>query len=349
MSLLSRRSLCAAATAVAFSLPIVPSAFADGVVNIYSYRQPDLIKPLLEAFTAETGIKTEVLFAKKGLEERIAAEGANSPADVLLTVDIGRLDAAKSSGVTQAVASAAIDGNIPAQFRDPDGHWFGITSRARIVYASRDRVSQDSISYEDLADPKWKGKICTRSGQHVYTIGLIASMIAHHGAEKAEAWLEGVKQNLARKPTGNDRAQVKAVFAGECDISLGNTYYMGRMETNEKDPEQKEWAASVKLLFPNAGDRGTHVNLSGMVMAKHAPNRANAVKLMEFLSTDKAQQLYAEVVFEYPLKEGVAVSDRVKSWGALKPDSLSLAEVAKARKQASELVDKVGFDDGPAS
>jgi len=297
----------------------------------------------------QPGIKTEVLFAKKGLEERIAAEGANSPADVLLTVDIGRLDAAKSSGVTQAVTSAAIDGNIPAQFRDPDGHWFGITSRARIVYASRDRVSQDSISYEDLADPKWKGKICTRSGQHVYTIGLIASMIAHHGAEKAEAWLEGVKQNLARKPTGNDRAQVKAVFAGECDISLGNTYYMGRMETNEKDPEQKEWAASVKLLFPNAGDRGTHVNLSGMVMAKHAPNRDNAVKLMEFLSTEKAQQLYAEVVFEYPLKEGVAVSDRVKSWGELKPDSLSLAEVAKARKQASELVDKVGFDDGPAS
>lgn len=349
MSLVTKRSICVAAAALTLGTLFPLSAQADGVVNIYSYRQPALIKPLLDAFTADTGIKTKVLFAKKGLEERIAAEGANSPADVLLTVDIGRLDAAKSSGVTQSVSSSTIDGNIPAQFRDPDGHWFGITSRARVIYASRDRVAQDSISYEELADPKWKGKICTRSGQHVYTIGLVASMIAHHGAEKAEAWLEGVKQNLARKPTGNDRAQVKAVFAGECDISLGNTYYMGRMQTNEKDPEQKEWAASVKLLFPNAGDRGTHVNLSGMVMAKHAPNSENAVKLMEFLSTDRAQQVYAEVVYEYPLKEGVAVSERVKNWGELKPDSLSLAEVAKARKQASELVDKVGFDDGPSS
>lgn len=349
MSFLSRRSLCAVATVFAVGLPTVSSALAEGVVNIYSYRQPALIKPLLGAFTAETGIKTEVLFAKKGLEERISAEGANSPADILLTVDIGRLDAAKTSGVTQPVSSAAIDGNIPTQFRDPEGHWFGITSRARVIYASRERVAQTEITYEELADPKWKGKICTRSGQHVYTIGLVASMIANHGPEKTEAWLEGFKQNLARKPTGNDRAQVKAVFAGECDIALGNTYYMGRMETNEKDPEQKDWAKSVRILFPNAGDRGTHVNLSGMVMAKHAPNRDNAIKLMEFLSTEKAQQLYAEVVFEYPLKDGVAVSDRVASWGTLKPDTLSLAEVAKARKQASEMADKVGFDDGPSS
>lgn len=349
MSLVTKRSFCVAAAALMLGNTLPLAAQADGVVNIYSYRQPALIKPLLDAFTADTGIKTKVLFAKKGLEERIAAEGANSPADVLLTVDIGRLDAAKSSGVTQAVSSSTIEDNIPSQFRDPDGHWFGITSRARVIYASRDRVAQDAISYEELADPKWKGKICTRSGQHVYTIGLVASMIAHHGAEKAEAWLEGFKQNLARKPTGNDRAQVKAVFAGECDISLGNTYYMGRMQTNEKDPEQKEWAASVRILFPNGGDRGTHVNLSGMVMAKNAPNRDNAVKLMEFLSTDRAQQVYAEVVYEYPLKQGVAVSERVKSWGELKPDSLSLSEVAKARKQASELVDKVGFDDGPSS
>ena len=349
MSILSKRSFCVAATAFAIGLPAVSPAFADGIVNIYSYRQPDLIKPLLEAFTAETGIKTQVLFAKKGLEERIAAEGANSPADVLLTTDIGRLDAAKSAGVTQKVSSKAIDGNIPTQFRDPQGHWFGITSRARVIYASRERVSQDAITYEELADPKWKGRICTRSGQHVYTIGLIASMIVHHGAEKTEKWLEGVKQNLSRKPTGNDRGQVKAVFAGECDIALGNTYYMGRMQTNEKDPEQRDWADSVRILFPNANDRGTHVNLSGMVLAKHAPHKDNAVKLMEFLSTESAQELYAKVVYEYPLKNGVAVSERVASWGTLKPDGVSLAEVAKARKQASELADKVGFDDGPSS
>lgn len=349
MSFVLKRSLCVAATALVLGSALPLTAQADGVVNIYSYRQPALIKPLLDAFTADTGIKTKVLFAKKGLEERIAAEGANSPADVLLTTDIGRLDAAKASGVSQPLSSEIINGNIPAQFRDPDGHWFGITSRARVIYASRDRVQQDTITYEELADPKWKGRICTRSGQHVYTIGLIASMIAHHGADKAEQWLEGFKQNLSRKPTGNDRGQVKSVFSGECDIALGNTYYMGRMQTNEKDPEQKDWAAAVRILFPNADDRGTHVNLSGMVLAKHAPNTDNAVKLMQFLSTDKAQQLYAEVVYEYPLKGGVPVSERVASWGTLKPDSIPLSEVAKARMQASELVDKVGFDDGPSS
>ena len=351
MIFLSKSIRYAAATMAVLAAGAVhiPSADAEGVVNIYSYRQPELIKPLLDAFTAETGIRTEVLFAQKGLEERIAAEGVNSPADVLLTTDIGRLDAARAGGVTQAVSSPVLDANIPAQFRDPDGHWFGITARARVIYASRDRVKQDAITYEELADPKWKGRLCTRSGQHVYTIGLIASMIVQHGEAKAAQWLEGVKQNLSRKPTGNDRGQVKSVFSGECDIALGNTYYMGRMETNDKDPEQKDWAASVHILFPNAEDRGTHVNLSGMVLAKNAPNKDEAIKLMEFLSTDKAQQLYAEVVYEYPLKPGVPVSQRVASWGELKPDSASLAEIAEARKTASELVDKVGFDDGPSS
>ncbi len=339
--------LLTATTAIALTLPV--NAFADGEVNIYSYRQADLIKPLTDAFTAETGIKTNVLFAKKGLGERIKAEAQNSPADVLLTVDIGRLDAAKALGITQSVSSDTIAANIPPQYRDPDGHWFGVTTRARIIYASKDRVKQDAITYEELADPKWKGKICTRSGQHVYSIGLFASVIAHAGAEAAETWLKGVKENLARKPTGNDRAQVKAIYAGECDISLGNTYYMGKMETNTKDPEQKEWAASVKLLFPNADDRGTHVNISGMVMAKHAPNPENAKKLMEFLSSEKAQQIYGAANFEYPVKAGVEPDERTKSWGDLKADALPLSDIAKNRKQASELVDRVGFEDGPAS
>jgi len=324
-------------------------ALADGEVNIYSYRQPFLIQPLLDAFTKETGVKTNVIFAKKGLGERISAEGENSPADVLLTVDIGRLDGAKQLGITQPVSSNVVNENIPAQYRDPEGHWVGLTNRARIIYASKDRVQQDTITYEELADPKWQGKICTRSGQHVYTIGLIASMIAHHGEAKTEEWLVGVRDNLARKPTGNDRAQVKAIFSGECDLSIGNTYYMGKMETNEKDPEQKEWAKSVKLLFPNSEDRGSHVNLAGVVLAKHAPNKDNAVKLIEFLSGGNAQQIYAETNFEYPVTPGVEVSDRVKSWGDLTPDTLSLAEIAKHRKTASELVDKVGFDNGPAS
>jgi iron(III) transport system substrate-binding protein len=337
------------AAVVPLALLEAGGALADGVVNVYSYRQPELIRPLLDAFTAETGIKPNVLFLDKGLEEKIAEEGPNSPADVILTVDIGRIQAAEDKGVTQPLTSELINKDIPAQYRDPEGNWFGVTTRARVVYASRERVRQDAITYEELADPKWKGKICTRSGQHVYTIGLIASMIAHHGLEKTEEWLRGVKANLARKPNGDDRQQAKAIFAGECDLALGNTYYVGQMQTNEKQPEQKEWAASIKILFPNAQDRGSHVNISGMALAKYAPNRDNAVKLMEFLASDKGQQLYSQQVFEYPVEPGVEPSDIVKSWGTLKPDTLPLAEIAKNRKAASELVDKIGFDDGPAS
>lgn len=338
-----------AAIAAGLVFTATQAAQADGTVNVYSYRHAKLIQPMLDAFTAKTGIKTNVLFAKKGLGQRIKSEGANSPADLLLTVDIGRLDAAKSLGITQAVSNDVINGNIPASFRDEEGHWFGLTMRARIVYASRERVKQQAITYEELADPKWKGKVCTRSGQHVYSIGLFASMIAALGEEKAETWMRGVKANLARKPTGNDRAQVKAIYAGECDVALGNTYYMGKMQTNTKDPEQKDWAKSVHLLFPNAADRGTHVNLAGVVLTKHAPNKANAVKLMEFLSSGDAQQLYAKANFEYPLKPGVKADERVTSWGMLKTDKVGLSAIAKLRKAASEMVDRVAFNDGPGA
>jgi len=346
-----KKSARAATSAILLASTLMSAvpALADGEVNIYSYRQPSLIQPLLDAFTKETGVKTNVVFSSKGLGERISAEGANSPADVLLTVDIGRLDGAKELGITAPLSSDVVSANIPAEFRDPEGHWTGLTNRARIIYASRDRVDQDTITYEELADPKWKGRLCTRSGQHVYSIGLVASMVAHLGVEETEKWLEGVRNNLARKPAGNDRAQVKAIYAGECDIALGNTYYMGKMETNDKEPEQKDWASSVRILFPNSEDRGSHVNLAGIVLTKHAPNHDNAVMLIEFLTSKNAQKIYAESNFEYPVTPGVAVPDRVKSWGTLKPDSLSLAEIAKNRKTASELVDRVGFDDGPAS
>lgn len=322
-------------------------ALADGEVNIYSYRQPELIKPLLDAFTKETGIKTNVLFLDKGLVERITAEGENSPADVILTVDIARLTEAKDGGVTQAVNDETINKDIPANFRDPDGDWFGLTTRGRVVYASKERVKDTAITYEDLADPKWKGKICMRDAQHSYNIGLFASMIAHHGAEYTEKWLTGLKANLVSKPNGSDRSQAKAIFAGECDIGLANTYYLGVMMTNDKEPQQKEWAGAVKILFPNAADRGTHVNISGMAMAKNAPNKDNALKLMQFLSAGEAQKIYAEQVFEYPVLPGAEPSDIVKGFGAIKPDTLPLIEIAKNRKLASELVDKVGLNDGP--
>lgn len=325
-----------------------PAGEAD-IVNIYSYRQPDLIQPMLDAFTAETGIRTQVIFAAKGLEERIRAEGAISPADVILTTDISRLAAAKDIGVTQPVDDPAVTVNIPPQYRDGEGHWFGLTLRSRVVFASRERVGQDAITYEELADPKWKGRICTRSGQHVYNIGLIASMIAHHGEEWTETWLHGVKANLAVKPTGNDRAQAKAVYAGQCDIALGNTYYVALMRTNDKEPKQKVWADSIKVLFPNAAGRGSHVNISGMALAAHAPHRDAAVKLMAYLTGDVAQKLYAETNHEYPVKAGVPVSEMVASFGQLNADPLPLSEIAKNRRIASELVDRVGYDDGPSS
>ena len=337
-------SLAATLTLLGTAFP----ALADGEVNIYSYRQPELIQPLLDAFTKETGIKTNVLFLDKGLVERIQAEGENSPADVILTVDISRLTEAKEGGVTQPVSDETINKDIPANFRDPDGNWFGLTTRGRVVYASRERVKETEITYEELADPKWKGKICMRDGQHAYNIGLFASMIAHHGAEYTETWLTGLKNNLVGKPSGSDRSQAKAIFAGECDLGIANTYYLGVMMKNDKEPQQKEWAAAVKILFPNSGDRGTHVNISGMAMAKNAPNKDNALKLMQFLSEGDAQKIYAEQVSEYPVLPGAEPSDVVKSFGEIKPDALPLIEIAKNRKQASELVDKVGFNEGPA-
>ncbi|MGE0502270.1 MAG: Fe(3+) ABC transporter substrate-binding protein [Rhizobiaceae bacterium] len=341
--------IASATAGLAAALFAAAPALADGVVNIYSYRQPDLIKPVLDAFTAETGIKTEVLFLDKGLEDRILAEGTNSPADVIMTVDIARLTNAKEKGVTQALDDATVNGNLPAEYRDPEGHWFGLTKRARVVYASKDRVSETALTYADLADPKWKGKICIRSGQHDYNLALISAAIAHWGAEKTEAWLTGFKANLARKPEGGDRDQAKAIAAGECDIALGNTYYVGLMQTNEKDVEQKDWAAAINVVFPTFENGGTHVNVSGAALAKNSPNRDNAVKLIQFLSSHKAQQIYAEQVFEYPVEPGLEASDIVKAFGTLNADTLPLADIAKNRKAASEMVDRVALDDGPSS
>lgn len=240
-------------------------------ITVYSYRQPELIKPLFDAFTAETNIDVNVSFLKKGMIEKLQAEGDRSPADLIMTVDISRLNGVVEAGVTQPVTSDVITANIPAEFRDPDGQWFGLTSRARIVYASKDRVADGEVTtYEDLASDKWKGRICIRSGTNAYNLALTSAVIAHHGEETAKGWLEGVKANLARKPSGNDRAQVKAIAAGECDISVGNTYYMKKMLKNE---EQVAWADSVRIVFPKFANGGTHVNLSGMALTKSTPNK----------------------------------------------------------------------------
>jgi iron(III) transport system substrate-binding protein len=317
-------------------------AMAAEEVNVYSYRQPFLIKPLFDAFTRESGIKVNVVFAKEGLVERLKREGANSPADLILTVDIGLLSDIASDDLAQPVDTEKLSANIPAQYRHPEGLWFGLTTRARIIVASKDRVPPGEINdYEDLADPKWKGRVCSRSGKHVYNIALTASMIVHHDEAGAEKWLTDVKNNLARKPQGNDRAQVKAIKEGECDLALINNYYMGAMLNDEA---QQPWAEAVDIVFPNQDNRATHVNISGMALTKSAPNKANAVRLMEFLSDDLAQQMYAEQNFEYPVKPGVTWSGLLKSFGEFKTDPLPLEAVAAHRKAAIMLVDKVGFD-----
>lgn len=317
-------------------------ANADGEVNVYSYRQPFLIKPMFDVFTRETGIEVNTVFAKSGLVERLENEGINSPADLIFTVDIGRLDGAVQADVTQPVTSEVLNANIPAEFRDPDGQWFGLTNRARLIVTSKDRMEEGAItSYEDLAKPEFEGKICTRSGKHQYMTALIASVIAHSGEEEAEAWLTGLKSNLARQPEGNDRAQVKAISEGVCDIAIINSYYMGAMMSDE---EQSSWADSVRIVFPNQEERGTHMNISGMSLTKSAPNKENAIKLMEFLSSDLAQRMYAEQNHEYPVNKDIAPSGLVQSWGSFEYDPLPLSEIAKHRVTATKMVDIVGFD-----
>ena len=316
-------------------------AVADEV-NVYSYRQPELIAPLTDAFTEKTGIDVNVAYLEKGMVERLKAEGRRSPADLIFTVDISRLAAVVNEGLTQPVETEALLANVPSEYRDPDGNWYGLTTRARIVYASKDRVAEGEVStYEDLASEKWKGRICTRSGTHAYNVALTSAMVHHHGEEGAKAWLEGVKENLARKPQGNDRAQVKAIWAGECDISIGNTYYMGEMLS---DPEQAEWANYVNVLFPTFENAGTHVNITGVALAKHAPNRDNAITLMEFLTSPEAQGIYAKENYEYPIAPGSNADVLVESWGTFTADDVNLMTLAQHRSTALRLTEEVDFD-----
>jgi iron(III) transport system substrate-binding protein len=323
----------------ALSVAALP-ALAD--VNVYTTREPALIQPVIDAFTAETGIAVNLAFIEEGLVERLVAEGDRSPADLVMTVDIANLQQIVDSGVVQPVASDVLTAAIPPGLRSPDNLWFALTERARIVYASRDRVADGEVTtYEDLASEKWRGRICSRSGTHNYNLALLAAVIAHHGEDAARTWAQGLKDNLARKPEGNDRAQVRAIWAGECDISLGNTYYMGQMLA---DPEQREWADSVRIVFPVFETGGTHVNVSGMAMTRAAPNHDEALRLMEFLVSPGAQAIYAEVNHEYPVLDGAALSDLVASWGTLVADPADLTGIAGHRAAALRIMEEVNFD-----
>ncbi len=330
------RSLVIAYLLGATALP----ALADEV-NIYSYRQPELLKPLTDAFTETTGIVVNTAFVEDGMVERLKAEGDRSPADLVMTVDIARLGELADAGVTQPVDNNALN-VVPEGLRDADRQWVGLTTRARIVYASKERVADGELTtYEDLADPKWKGRICTRPFTHAYNVALTAAFLAHHGPDETRAWLEALKANLAKKPEGNDRAQVKSIWAGECDISLGNTYYMGKML---EDDEQKAWAESVRILFPTFKEGGTHLNVSGVAMTAASPNKDAATRLLEFLVSDEAQRIYAETNYEFPVSDHVERSELVRSWGELTPDTISLTEISKLRPEALSLIEQVNFD-----
>lgn len=313
---------------------------ASEEVNVYSYRQPFLVKPLFDKFTEQTGIKVNVVFAKKGMAERLAREGKYSPADILLTTDISRLIELREKGLVQPVTSDILNNAIPQQYQANDNTWFALTTRVRNIYSAK-RLGKIDFNYEDLADEKYKGRVCTRSGKHPYTVALVASMISEHGEAKTLDWLKKFKSNLARKPQGNDRGQVQAIHQKLCDISLGNSYYFGKMLKND---EQKVWADEVYINFPNQNNRGAHINISGVAMAKYAPNAKNAQTLMEFLVSKPAQKLYAETNMEYPVRTDVEVSALVASWGTYKADTLPLEEIAKNRKLALNLLDKAQFD-----
>ncbi len=314
-------------------------------VNIYSHRQPFLINPFLEKFTEETGIKTNVVYATKGLAQRLKAEGKNSPADVILTVDIGRLYIYDDLDLLASVNSDILDKNIPQNLKSPENKWFALSKRSRIIVTSKERVKEGQITkIEDIADEQWKGRVCSRPGSHVYNRALMASLILSLGEKAAEDWAKKFVGNLARRPQGNDRAQVKAIFEGQCDISIINNYYFGKLKYSD-DLSQREWAKSVRLIFPNQGaeDRGAHVNISGGGVAKYSKNKKEAVALLEFLSKEASQKMYGEINFEYPVNPNVETTEELKSWGSFKSDSLPIISIALKAYDAQKIIDKVGW------
>jgi iron(III) transport system substrate-binding protein len=334
--------MLSAASGLLMGLAVTGAGAAE--LNIYSARQEALIKPQLDAFTAETGVKVNLVTGDaKELVQRLKAERANSPADMLFTADAGNLYAAAADGLCQKIDSEALKASIPAAYRDPDGAWFGLGIRARPIFYVPGKVDPAEIArYEDLADPQWKGRILVRSSSHIYNQSLLASMIAHDGPEAAERWAKGVAANLARKPQGGDRDQIKAAAAGEGDIVIANSYYYAQMLTSD-DPQEREAARKLKVIWPNQGDRGTHVNVSGACVTAHAPNKDEAVKLLEFLVGDEAQKIYAEKGQEFPVKAGIPSSETLRGLGAFKADELNLSELGKHNAEAVRIFDRVGW------
>lgn len=312
-------------------------------LNIYSHRQPYLLKPFIEAYTKKTGVKLNVVYSSKGLAQRLAAEGANSPADLILTVDIARLYRYEDLDLLAKIDSKILNEKIPPYLRSKNNTWFGLSKRTRAIAISRERVKSGQVlRYEDLADPKLKGKICSRPGSHVYNRALMASMIAAKGENDAEKWAKGLVSNLAKRPQGNDRSQLKSIYSGECDVAIINHYYYGKL-TYSKNPDHRKWAKASIIVFPNQGnsDRGAHVNISGGGVVKFSKNKEIAINFLEFLVTDQAQVMYGDVNFEYPINNKSKLPKRLKALGTFKEDNLLIEKIAKLAPKAQEIIDKV--------
>ena len=337
------RRLATAVVGMVVGFTGIAASAGAAELNVYSHRQQFLLQPFLDAFTAETGIATNVVYASKGLAQRLKAEGEASPADVILTVDIARLSEYADLDLLSPVDSAVLNANIPAELRASDNRWFALSTRARLVVTSKERVAADAISdIEELADPKWEGRVCTRKGSHVYNRSLLASIIAAKGEDAAEAWADGLVANMARRAQGNDRAQAKGIFEGQCDVAIMNHYYYGKMLHGDKE-DHRAWANSIRLVFTNQGGRGNHVNISGGGVAKYSPNRENAVAFLEFLTGSVAQKLYGEVNFEYPVNRSVAPGGVLQSFGEFKSDALPIERLAELAPQAQMIIDRAGW------
>jgi iron(III) transport system substrate-binding protein len=327
---------------MAFMMPISSGLAAE--LNVYSYRVPQLLQPFLDAYTAETGTQFNVVHAPKGLAQRLQSEGAGSPADVVLTVDISRIAELENMGLLSPLNSDVINQRVPAHLRDDGGTWTALSTRARVIVVSNTRVQEGEITrIEDLAKPEWKGRICSRKGSHVYNRALLASLVVHLGEEAAEDWAKAYVDNLAKHPQGNDRAQAKSIFAGECDVALMNTYYYGAMANNTKNPEQQDWAKAIRMVFFNQDDRGQHINISAGGVVKTSPHQDEARAFLEWMTGPVAQRIYAEVNAEYPVNADVTPDPSVAAWGAFKADDVSIEAIGRASSTAQMIIDRTGW------
>ena len=329
---------------LSFILVTFTTATAASELNIYSHRQPFLINPFLDAYKRDKpDLKINIIYASKGLAQRLKAEGKRSPADIILTVDMARLNVFADKDLLQPVKSKILLSNIPDHLRDSTNRWFGLSKRARVIVTANRAKDTKSISrYEDLSNPKWKGRICARPGSHVYNRALVSSFIHHFGIKIADTWSRNLVSNLARRPQGNDRAQVKAIYEGQCDMAIINNYYYGKLK-HSKIPEQRAWANSVSLIFPNQSDRGTHVNISGGGVAKYSKNKEEAIRFLEFMTSKQAQDLYAKINFEYPVNPKVPISRELESWGKFKEDKMPISKISDLAPEAQRVIDRAGW------